>query len=349
MSAPLGLVAKLTSEHSLARRPLSLPEVVEGYKRLLRDLVSERSRVAESGSPGCVMIGIDELDKIENVDKAKVFLNDVKALFGVDGCFYLISISENAMSSFQLRGLPFRDAFDSALDDVLHVGALSLAGSIQLVNRRVYGLPQPFLMLCHCLSGGLPRDLIRMCRRLLKELAEERGRGETVAMATGRIVKDDVAERVRAAKLVLSAYHDNTLAGDLVAELSSVEDAIRKADLCVEALIEALSDASDKLSALKAKRDRGSDVSSGGEDVANETSINQFAARSGEELRAYFEFAAATLELFGRATNATKLTEAAKPMGLAEQLARARQSFSEGSQMALSRIDAVRSEIPNFT
>ena len=39
-------------------------------------------------------------------------------LFGIDHCFYLVSVSQDAMSSFERRGIPFRDTFDSALDDI---------------------------------------------------------------------------------------------------------------------------------------------------------------------------------------------------------------------------------------
>jgi hypothetical protein len=113
-----------------------------------------------------VVIGIDEMDKMESGEVAQQFLNEIKATFGVDNCFYLVSISEGAMSSFERRGLPFRDVFDSSFDEVIAVSPLTLANSKDLLRRRVVGLGPPFLDLCHCIAGGLPRDVLRAARRL---------------------------------------------------------------------------------------------------------------------------------------------------------------------------------------
>jgi hypothetical protein len=70
------------------------------------------------------------------------------------------------MSSFERRGLPIRDAFDSSFDEVIQVDYQSLASSKRLLSRRVLNVPDPYLCFCHILAGGLPRDLIRACRAL---------------------------------------------------------------------------------------------------------------------------------------------------------------------------------------
>jgi hypothetical protein len=41
------------------------------------------------GGHGRVVIGIDEVDKIRDGDRAEAFLNDIKAIFGTPGCLYL--------------------------------------------------------------------------------------------------------------------------------------------------------------------------------------------------------------------------------------------------------------------
>jgi hypothetical protein len=71
-----------------------------------------------------LVIGIDELDKMESDQTARQFLNDIKGVFGVRNCFYLVSMSEDAMSSFERRGLPFRDVFDSSFDAIQRVAYL---------------------------------------------------------------------------------------------------------------------------------------------------------------------------------------------------------------------------------
>lgn len=43
--------------------------------------------------PPRVPVGIDELDKIESAEQAQAFLNEIKGLFGVPGCQFLVSVS----------------------------------------------------------------------------------------------------------------------------------------------------------------------------------------------------------------------------------------------------------------
>ncbi len=55
-----------------------------------------------------MLIGIDEVDKILDGERAEAFLNDIKAVFGVPGCLYLVSLSENALAVFARAVLPYR-------------------------------------------------------------------------------------------------------------------------------------------------------------------------------------------------------------------------------------------------
>jgi hypothetical protein len=110
-----------------------------------------------------VIIGIDELDKMQPAE-ARQLLNDVKVLFGERNCFYLVSMSEDAMSSFERRGMPIRDVFDSSFDTVLHVDPLTADEARALLEKRVVGMGVAGHMLCHALAGGLPRELIRVAR-----------------------------------------------------------------------------------------------------------------------------------------------------------------------------------------
>jgi len=74
-----------------------------------------------------VVIGIDELDKIQSAEEAVQFVDDIKSIFGIPGCFFLISISDDALADFERRGLPFRNAFDSAFDEVIALNYLGAA------------------------------------------------------------------------------------------------------------------------------------------------------------------------------------------------------------------------------
>lgn len=157
LSVPLGSRLGTESKMSLARSAWTLPEVVDSFRDYIADLTKSYYLV----------IGIDEMDKMNSEEEAKKFLNNIKGVFGVAGCFYLVSVSEDAMSGFERRGLPFRDVFDSSFDALQRIDYLTLNGSRDVLESRVTGLPIPYQCLCHVLSGGLPRDLIRVARALV--------------------------------------------------------------------------------------------------------------------------------------------------------------------------------------
>jgi hypothetical protein len=172
----------------MTERPMTFPELVDQYNAFLR----QASGVSQ------VFIGIDELDKIESAGAAYDFLNDIKGIFGHDDCYYLISISENAMSSFERRGLPLRDAFDSAFDAVVDVGYMDLIDAERLLRRRIIGMPVGFLCLCYALSGGLPRDLIRVAREVV-QVAEDNGNGapRKLDAIAGKLLRNDLVRNER--------------------------------------------------------------------------------------------------------------------------------------------------------
>jgi hypothetical protein len=143
------------------------------YPDLVRDFQEFVARLAAAGLR--TRIGIDELDKLEP-DEARSFLNGLKALFGLPGTHFLVSVSENAMSDFERRGIPMRDAFDSSLDEIIRVKAMNAAQSMALINSRGnYEFPLAFGALCHCLSGGLPRETLRVARALVRLNARSKG------------------------------------------------------------------------------------------------------------------------------------------------------------------------------
>src|SRR5439155_21212139 len=85
--------------------------------------------------------------------------------------YFLVSVSDEALTSFERRGLPLRDVFDSSFDEIIRVEPLRYEDSRRLLYRRVVGLTEPYIALCHCLSGGLARDLIRAARQVVRAAA----------------------------------------------------------------------------------------------------------------------------------------------------------------------------------
>jgi hypothetical protein len=184
--------AGLEGSREISRNQMTLPDIVAEFRRLLTQIAEDRR----------VLIGIDELDKLESREDAYTFMNEMKVLFGLDGCFFLISVSEDAMSVFERRGLPFRDVFDSSFDDVVNVGFLCVDESVDLLQRRVIGMPLPFIFLCHCIAGGLARDVIRVAREVVVSNSSGPS-GWALHEACRKVLEADIRAKV-AASLVAS-------------------------------------------------------------------------------------------------------------------------------------------------
>jgi hypothetical protein len=148
---------------SAARLPWTLPELVGELRKFLSELGDSRR----------VVIGIDELDKISNSAAAVEFIDSIKALFGLRGVYFVVCVSVDAIASFERKGLPFKDAFNSAFDDIHRVPHLDQWQTIALLRARVMDMPFRFAEVCHAASGGLPRDSIRYASKMYA-LADER-------------------------------------------------------------------------------------------------------------------------------------------------------------------------------
>jgi hypothetical protein len=220
---PINTEAGVNSATSLSQLQLTMPEIIGGYRGFLSRAAVEYRLV----------IGIDELDKLASAEKAQRFLNEIKSIFGLEKCFYLVSVSENAMSSFERRGLPFRDEFDSTFDTIIEVDYLNLQLGKRLLQRRVIGLPVPFLCLCYCLSGGLARDMIRACRNLLELTQEkaERGQGNAhgidLSTLTYVLVKTELRRKVHAISIAAKEIQVQPDINHFFTEVYKLEDLLR--------------------------------------------------------------------------------------------------------------------------
>ncbi len=344
LNLPLGLTGSLTRAVSLSRRAMSLPEIVDEYRSFVEEITTRESESGEQKLVRMVVIGIDELDKIQDVEDAHKFLNDLKVIFWIRGCFYLLSVSESAMSNFERRGLPVRDAFDSALDRIVHFDYLDLELSKKLLRRRITGrFPVPFICLCYILSGGLPRDLIRVCLDLSRlapnDAADEQ---PTIADICNTLVRNDLAAKVRAmrveaSKLPVEPYIDRFLEvlRILESEWQNAQELLDQADHLAGSLTPpraATKEALEMLAKLEGLR---------------------------SELRAYVYHLATTAEFFESIANhATgpgddqglkkelKGVECnSKGKKLIDLLAKARQSLAVNRYMAETEIMAFRSEV----
>jgi hypothetical protein len=170
-----------------AEQPHSYPEIVDEFRNFARDVAAEVYLQHNR-----VFIGIDELDKIGSAEQAERFLNEIKGIFGIPHVYFMVSVSDDALTAFEQRGLPLRNAFDSSFDEIMHVGPLSYNESRRLLYRRVIGLSEPYVALCHCLAGGLARDVIRAARQVVR--AAVALSGEDPPSDSAETVEDDVTD-----------------------------------------------------------------------------------------------------------------------------------------------------------
>jgi hypothetical protein len=158
LAIPLGSDLGWARGGQRVEQQLTHPEVIEKF----REFAAWSAEVLlKQGAIERIVIAIDELDKIADADKAHEFVNDVKGIFGIEGCLFLVAVSDDAIAAFERRGIPVRDAFDSAFSEMIRMDAFTIAESRRWMSRRLLGVPEPFGYLCHCMSGGLPRDLRR--------------------------------------------------------------------------------------------------------------------------------------------------------------------------------------------
>jgi hypothetical protein len=195
-----------------AELPVTLPELVDTFRGYSARVASRRQSAHDGG--GRVVIGIDEVDKIRDSDRAEAFLNDIKAILGVPGCLYLVSLSEDAMAGFAHHSPTIRNTFDSAFDELVPVGPMTYRHSEQLLFKRVTGIPRPFIALCHVLAGGLPRDLVRAARALI-DVTRDVGE-KTLPATAGDLIRREL-ESIRQTSIRKLA--ENASPGPLLAAL----------------------------------------------------------------------------------------------------------------------------------
>jgi KAP family P-loop domain len=168
VSGGSGFTASLnnTTERSLDERPATMASLVFDFRRLTERIVEVRRRR--------LVIGIDELDKVENAEAVRDLLRDIKGIFEISGVFFLVSVSEEATASLQLGPLQEngRNEFSSSFYTVLELPPLSPGDVKAALNGDANNKPrykivsdQRARLLC-LLSAGNWREMIRLAEEL---------------------------------------------------------------------------------------------------------------------------------------------------------------------------------------
>jgi multisubunit Na+/H+ antiporter MnhF subunit len=181
---------------SLTGRPRTFPEVVDDFRQFVRT-------VARTLEPVRVVIAIDEIDRIGAGEPARRFLNEIKAVFDVPGCYYLMAVSTEAQHDFELAGMGLRSVFDSSFDEVVRVDYLDFQLARGLISRSVDGLPEVFVALAYAFSGGLARQLTRSARAIVRQ-----PRGTLLADVAEKLISDELDRVCKTTSDALTALDD---------------------------------------------------------------------------------------------------------------------------------------------
>lgn len=160
---PLGKFISLQKSSSIKRieRPFGLQDLSLVFRRTVTNFIRENEDTR-------VVFCIDELDKIEHSQGGLQIVNELKDLMHLRNSHFVLSVSDDALDSYALRGVPMRDAIDSTFDEILEIGRLDVSESWEVLRGRVPEFPPPLARFCYVWSLGNPRDLLRAARSCVK-------------------------------------------------------------------------------------------------------------------------------------------------------------------------------------
>ncbi|MEU9082830.1 P-loop NTPase fold protein [Streptomyces sp. NPDC048357] len=326
-SAVTAGAAQLLTTHtaSLSTLPPNFPELVSDFRDLLTRIAAEQHRREER-----VVIAIDELDRLGSDTEALAFLNEIKAILGVPHVHYLISVAEDVGASFVRRGLPHRGVTDSSLDDIVHVLPCTLEESKKILGRRASGLSEPYKVLTHALSGGIPRDLIRYGLRL-DEITSKTRLVELTDIAR-QLILEELADTLAGFRTLLSKQRWTPRTSALLIAFRNLTGHLRAGCPCVSP---ELRRALEHVAFHDLHRHLG-------EEAAAE--IEEAARNLIDEASAYVLFSLTLLDIFGEGDLARRRDEAAArgPEGDLDLLGQARQELEVSPYSARQLIGSIR-------
>ncbi|MGP1383689.1 MAG: P-loop NTPase fold protein, partial [Thainema sp.] len=315
---------------TISKLQMTFPEIIQKYKQFVSYFLKETKSV--------LIIGIDELDKLD-AEKSKIFLNEIKALFGMENCFYLVSVSEDAMSSFERRGIPFRDAFDSTFDTIIYIDYLTLDEARELIDKRVIGLPKLAFYFIYCFSGGLARDLIRSCRSLLGDLDDsqpESFRKTSILDLCRYMICKDITAKIRSIYIEAKKTTAESTASNFLQATRKLETLIYEERLSSNDLLEICKILKTRVT-LQDEKDAAAPLNKE-DDLNFKTSLESLQI----ELTAYLYYMATLFEVFVEKSCVSLLNDSVELTVYMTNLTRARQFFTVNPEFACSLISDFR-------
>jgi hypothetical protein len=144
--------ARATRERELVERPATLSSLVNDF----RGLTERAGEVA-----GRVVVAIDELDKMDDSEKVRALLRDIKGIFEVPRVHFFVSVSDEAARSLNLGALTGRNEFNSSFYTVIELPPATPEACAELLEGRA-AVPRDVALSLAILAGGNPREVLRL-------------------------------------------------------------------------------------------------------------------------------------------------------------------------------------------
>jgi hypothetical protein len=218
-------------------------------------------------------------------------------------------------SLFARRAIAGRSVFENAFDEIVSLESLTLAEAQELLQRRVLGLTAPFVYLAYILSGGLPRELIRVTRRLI-DANQETGYSLRLSELTTVLVREEIHAAINGTRSQMASLALDTDWGRTFDRLLTAMIALR-ANTDTNSI--------DKILANLAEF-KPTDLS------AKEIPLNVVARKAVVDLTTYSFFSLNVLRAFAHFDIAIVRAEPADSQASYERLATARRELSVSPQ-----------------
>ena len=163
---------KRSQEKALSERPTTIASLVFDFRNLAESIADLME--------GPIVIGIDELDKIEDPVAVRALLRDIKGIFEVTGVHFFVSVSEEASAALHLGTLQTggRNEFNSSFYTVIELPPLNDGETHTLLEDRGYEITADESRALCLISAGNQRELVRIADIILRHEAVSEARPE---------------------------------------------------------------------------------------------------------------------------------------------------------------------------
>lgn len=159
-------------------RPFTIMSLIEEFRTYVMDVqdylnaaikedYEQAKNIDESEIPKLkIIIAIDELDKVIDTQRLHEMLKSIKAIFEIPGVYYILSISEDALGTYQLRHLQTKNEIDSAFTHIFKLEPFDEKSSLAFFTDPSRNLNPALLPAAIVFGGGVPRDMERLAQIL---------------------------------------------------------------------------------------------------------------------------------------------------------------------------------------